>query len=328
MLRNSWPRALVTISGCCLFLLLAGRFAPMSYSKSFLRATEFGAENRATDVKNQNEITQLSNAVEAFKRKFCVNYIPSKIKLYPALTLTTDTLPGYYNLTTSGGVPANQLEFDSYAYLTLLWPRIAGNKKLTGWGPSTKNGVILEGEECLVFFLGGMQATNPNRCLGWSTDPTDLTATTSVRIGPFFDFDSNRLAVRPGVGSGVFFTYADAYGSAPYAYFSSYKHANGYNRYFANMSASDCASLGVWPYARHLGTAPSYFNPDSHQIISAGANRTFGQGSNQTFSSGNTWSRQAPTEGSCLAKTGTTSPTAPGEDDQCNFHDRLMGIPE
>src|SRR5207253_9071458 len=58
----------------------------------------------------------------------------------------------------------------------------------------------------------------------------------------------------------------DTYGSVPYAYFSSYKTRNGYNRF----ASTDCPSLGVWPYAEALTPTVRYLNPNTFQIISAG----------------------------------------------------------
>jgi len=97
----------------------------------------------------------------------------------------------------------------------------------------------------------------------------------------------------------------------PYAYFSSYKTTNGYNRYFSTYNNSDCANLGVWPYypTAGSGSAPpaKYHNPKSFQIISAGKDNTFGCG------------------------TVNSSPWSPGnasremEDDMSNFYDSALG---
>ena len=52
------------------------------------------------------------------------------------------------------------------------------------------------------------------------------------RIAPFFEFKSNRLVQWPNTAP-YFPSYLDGYGKIPYAYFSSYKTSNGYNRYLA-----------------------------------------------------------------------------------------------
>src|SRR5207248_1531508 len=100
--------------------------------------------------------------------------------------------------------------------------------------------VVLEGEECLVFFLGGIQTTNPPNCVGFSTDPFNpaslpVPGSGETRKGPYFNFKANRLVLGP---SGKFLMYNDPYGT-PYAYYSSYKLKNGYSRYGTN----DCPTL-------------------------------------------------------------------------------------
>src|SRR5437667_755271 len=108
---------------------------------------------------------------------------------------------------------------------------------------------ILEGDQALVFALGGIPARpTPPQCLGFSTNPRNpADATTTDRIGPFFEFKSERLVLLSpsdptNPRSRQHYSYADVYSStdgngtllsgAPYAYFSSYKTANGYNRYY------------------------------------------------------------------------------------------------
>ena len=99
----------------------------------------------------------------------------------------------------------------------------------------------LQGQECLVFFLGGKPQTGAVKtCLGFSTNALNPMDTNSPMNPTFYDFKSERLAFG---NSPVFFHYLDAYGSTndtkskPYLYFSSYKTANGYNRY----GTSDCS---------------------------------------------------------------------------------------
>jgi hypothetical protein len=110
-----------------------------------------------------------------------------------------------------------------------------------------------------------------------------------------------------------------ALSGAPYAYFSSYKTTNGYNRYFP---INDCASLAnpaanlpaPWPYKQ----GPSQFlNPNSYQIISAGADGAFGPGSNPV----DTPPYWSPANASLYYQNGT-----PGRDDQANFYDSPLGI--
>src|SRR5262245_19033509 len=63
--------------------------------------------------------------------------------------------------------------------------------------PNGGGDVILEGDQCLVFFLGGIPdnlSAVPN-CRGFSTNPANPAAATSDRIGPFYEgFTAGRLA--------------------------------------------------------------------------------------------------------------------------------------
>src|SRR5262249_57460594 len=90
-------------------------------------------------------------------------------------------------------------------------------------------------------------------------------------MGRFVEFKENRLFVRPSSpsASGGYLAYANVWpatnypGKVPtfYAYFSSYGKPNGYNRY----GSSDCASLGLSPYAV---SASKYWNESTFHIIS------------------------------------------------------------
>ncbi len=130
------------------------------------------------------------------------------------------------------------------------------------------------------------------------------------RIGPFYEFMTNRLVRLHG---NAFYSYLDAFGQQPYAYFSSYGRRNGYNKYFTHLGDSDCSRLGVWPYARSLAEKPDYINANSFQIISAGADGKFGRGS--ILPNGLTWDPK---------DTSRLDPA--GRDDQANFHSLLLGV--
>src|SRR5262249_51433873 len=137
--------------------------------------------------------------------------------------------------------------------------------------------VILEGDQCLVFFLGGIPRTVDGvaDCQGFSTNPRNPAAPGGGRRAICYEFHSPPLVK---LHDNAFLSYLDPYQKQPYAYFSSYKYRNGYNRYFPVSGDSDCAKLEVWPYARKLGEQPEYVNPDTWQIISAGADTQFGPG--------------------------------------------------
>jgi general secretion pathway protein G len=243
-----------------------------------------------------SEIGQLDTAIQTFKQTYGVDFIPSQIKLCERL--------GDYGNT--------KLDTDSLGYLTMVWPKLLspGGPAFIDWnGNGAQDGpVILEGHQCLVFFLGGIpvgappgfgtgnrNSTIPPACFGFATDPRDPAklGQANGRKGPFFDFPPGRLGVwsnpnangQAALGA-CYFSFFDSYSNTPqqpkdkpYAYFSSYGAQNGYNtppvRKYGTVS--DCDSLGVTPYVS--SPAPLIFhNPKSHQIICAGADQAFGPG--------------------------------------------------
>lgn len=279
------------------------------------------AISKAREVRNRDNISQLASALENFKAKFGF-YPPSRIKLCKFYN--------QYNF-------SNPLDTDSVQTLTRMFPRIdilswtSAGIDWDGTGNTGEPPSILEGDQCLVFFLGGIPgrpAGLPPTVLGFSTSPANPATGSTERIGPFYEFQPTRLVYsKPGntpihPSAPFFLTYLDAYSSsdgvgniiqgAPYAYFSSYKTTNGYNRYAAAFMNSDCATLTVWPY---LGAPGKYLNPNSFQIISAGSNGFFGLGSD------------VPTKIWTPANASNFYPdTSAGRDDQANFYDAPLGI--
>jgi general secretion pathway protein G len=267
---------------------------------------------------NETDLEQLSHAVDGFVDDFKTGskgYFPSRLKLCEQYTS--------YDLT-------QKLDQDSVRYLNRMFPRLDhatwtkgidwnGNGKIDA--PEAGGVVVLEGDQCLVFFLGGIPGTlgDSPGVLGFSTNGADPATFGGARKGPYYEFNTGRLYQRNRNG---FYSYYDAYHKQPYAYFSSYSRRNGYNRY----GTSDCASLGVWPYADTLtvdarGSIASirYLKPDSFQIISAGEDGKFGPGTDLSL-----LPRTQP-----FLWTPDTAPMIPepGKDDQSNFHSNLLGKP-
>jgi prepilin-type N-terminal cleavage/methylation domain-containing protein len=228
---------------------------------------------KVDETRNRNDITQLAEAEVNFQTKFNVDYMPSRIRLLDS---------GSYDISqnTTTGQPNNPLDYDSYNYIKRLWPRLQFPVDWNQNGVFTDD-VILEGDQCLVFFLGGINGQ------GFSSNELAPTSPSGSRVGPFFEFKTNRL-VDPGrATSPGYRVYIDAYGKLPFAYLSSYKTRNGYNRYYsATTPQSDCASLGVYPYCDRAFTDANgnlvpgvqYYNPETFQIISAGYDKKFGPG--------------------------------------------------
>jgi hypothetical protein len=248
------------------------------------------------------EIRQLSLAVECFRAKFGM-YPPSRIKL-------CERLEDY----------DRQSAFDeeSIGFIHRIWPRISWATGLDWNGngriDSLKGGgaVILEGDQCLVFFLGGIPSNGAiPACLGFSTNPTDPTSPLNSQSGLLFEFESSRLVA---LHRNRFYSYLDPYRNQPFAYFSSYGIRNGYNRYWSQFRNSDCPMLGVWPYAASLGPPVEYLNPNSVQIVSAGTDRQFGAGA--VLPVGQAWT---PATAHQIDRAGS--------DDLSNFCDGVLGAP-
>ena len=292
----------------------------------------------ADQLSARSDITQLSAALDKIKggaeKKGGRGYPPSRLKLACRLSDYGNT----------------QLDKDSITYLEAAlgirntidpndandWQKAIGidwtGLLYTTGSPGMVPGdvVILEGDQVLVFALGGAQSTSGGgpSYVGFSDNPKNPMSNVDSNSGnvvfqyqsPSFQFKGNRLAVFPHLGDprGLFPSYTDSYGKNVYAYFSAYNRANGYNRYFDGTAASnDCATLGVWPYAKSLSPTKEYQNPETFQIICAGRDGTFGPGSDPTSSSPMLW-----TPGTATLVNGSP----PGYDDMSNFHGVLLGI--
>jgi prepilin-type N-terminal cleavage/methylation domain-containing protein len=294
---------------------------------SLLTVGVSSALGKAKRTRNQVDIRQLALAVDAFKTKYKVEYIPSKLYL-------SESGATYSTMTGKGPIS------DSLAYLQRIWPRLtfpvdwngSGKIETTGNPFSTiqnPNGeMILEGDQVLVFFLGGIPAFDPvtgaPSCTGFSKSLSNpaahLAAGGAAADNPMFEFDSSRL-VNLHPSSVRMLSYLDTYGvgdgkgtrvtGMPYLYFSSYGSRNGFNIY----GTSDCAFFGVFPYAQGLN---QYLNPTGFQIISAGADLKFGPGSaNPNTAAGPFWSP---------ATAGNSAASGPkGADDQSNFYESTLG---
>lgn len=193
---------------------------------SLLLAAVFRALTVVKDVQNRNDISQLESAIASFKHTMQVDYVPSSFDASTA---------------------------ESQYYLTRLFPQ-CDVTTVTWPGP-------LEGHQCLVFFLGGVQSGGT--CYGFSSNPKNpmaAPASGEVRRGPFFDFRGNRLVASYG-------GYIDVYGTRPFAYFSTSGSPGSYGNH--------CESLSVRPYTDASG---AYVRNNSFQIISAGVNMRFGPG--------------------------------------------------
>jgi len=261
------------------------------------------------EVKTRNEISGLANSVKQFESDFRVN-VPPPSRIWIDESGQYATPPQGYT-----AAQVTQLAIDSQAYLRKVWPNIDLRQNGNGidWN---SNGVpnesyVLEGEQCLVLFLGGARVNG--NYVGFSgtnsTNPMDTTST--KRFGPYFQFDTNRFGQRGNESVGVpdrssVPVYLDPWGTY-YAYFSSGKAANGYNASATAGLGSDCSLITNGAYTSSTQAPFQYYNPDTFQIISAGRNQAFGPGG--------TW--QAAN---------ATNIGAAGADDLTNFYNNKLGV--
>jgi prepilin-type N-terminal cleavage/methylation domain-containing protein len=280
----------------------------------------------------QSELSQMNQSVELFKQKYGM-YPPSCIFLAnnqqdytnAASYFTTTNpnafllsvvqkSPGYLQrifpkMTLPPGAPANAGQVTN---LTVDW---TGGQTGPLFGNNRWIGTFLEGDQALVFFLGGMQVPqgggNVNQCIGFAAFAQNPTLMSGPRNDPLFDFSPSRLTqigtaatpllparyARTLFTTNPFFVYIDPFNRVeagmPYIYFSSNGSRNGYTNFPLNATTfvSDCPSVpsnptlatpanGVYAYQQTApGVQPAlYLNPNTFQIISAGADGIFSTG--------------------------------------------------
>jgi prepilin-type N-terminal cleavage/methylation domain-containing protein len=243
------------------------------------------ALQRGSEVQARNEVTQLANAIQAFKAQFQVQYVPDRLIFPPVATQNDD--------------PATQkLVQDTQVFLKSVWPRLNPTNMASGaYWQVGKGREILHGDQVLVWALGGWRDIQPNgqqNVFGFYTDPTDPMRPYQQgqqRHGPFFEgFTPDRLKVfamsSPEVKtlpkrSNFFPSFVDYYGKVPYLYFSSGKSANDYsNAIAAPQDDPNNPWMAVSPYRlpASQSVGAKYANSTGFQIVSAGRDRLFGPG--------------------------------------------------
>jgi prepilin-type N-terminal cleavage/methylation domain-containing protein len=212
---------------------------------------------RGAATQARAEITQLEIALATCRTDFGLDAVPSR------LVLRED---GRYD-----GPGPNSADYPrTMALLQKMFGRhfrVLSPYDWNGNGTIDSGEVVLEGQHCLVFLLGGIP-TSPGSsvgCTGFNTDSRNPATPGGKRAGPYFEFKPGRLRRDPDAGN--FLVYLDPWREQPYAYFSATKAGNDYT--------PDCPSLGVAPYFARGG---QFLNPNGCQIISAGPDRRFGPG--------------------------------------------------
>jgi prepilin-type N-terminal cleavage/methylation domain-containing protein len=211
--------------------------------------------SRGVEVQARSEIGQLETALAACRTDFSLDAVPSR------LVLRED---GRYDR----AGPNRALYPQTITLLQKMFGRgfnTAGRYDWNGSGTLEGGELVLEGQHCLVFFLGGIPTPpgGTDGCTGFGTDKANPTAPGGTRHGPYYEFKANRLR-RDANG---FFIYLDPWRKQPYAYFSATKAGNDYTR--------DCPTLRVVPY---FDLSRRFLNPNGNQILSAGPDKVFGPG--------------------------------------------------
>lgn len=256
---------------------------------SLLLAGVMAVFSRGPEAITRNDILQIQGAMNNFKSKYGF-YPPGNIRLCSNYA--------QYNPATSA------LDARSLQAISRVWPNLGTFTGIQWAGPNTPANfdATLEGDQAIVFWLGGPPLTATTLMGGFSTNPTDpISVGAKVDRIQFMTFDTGRLttATRAGNNASAYFpSFLDGYGKGPYVYFSSGVRTNGYT--------TTANTLGVLPYMQTAaaGTTPAtYWNSNTFQIIAPGQNGHFGPG-------GVVW---------------PPSLVGPGADDMTNFTDVKLG---
>jgi prepilin-type N-terminal cleavage/methylation domain-containing protein len=224
------------------------------------------AVRRAQEAQVTSELNNLATALASFKTTYG-DYPPSRVVLCEAgfNSLTATQLSALIPLSPSGNdidISPAQLVQRSRLYLRRFWPRVDFDNGSQPFNfnnnGSTTDVLVLNGSECLTFFLGGIPQSDGTGGLGLTgftklpinpfLPPNTANPTTTNRTVPNYEFNSARLVDLDGDGIP---SYLDPLDTTPtnrrsYAYFCSY----GTNSYDPN----DVNGLGQQQDAAYTGT--------------------------------------------------------------------------
>jgi len=177
-------------------------------------------------------------------------------------------------------------------HLKRAFPLAASFPDITGQSPVT----------ALTFWLGGVYDTQERRFIGFSPNPRDpfdieyltansgATLNTEGRIGPFFEFDAERVAVpasaydlpnaRYKLGARYYPPSPDN-PTSPYVYFRA-ENGDYTDNYWDRDASGTLNNADVAPLrdGRVAATPRPWINPDSFQIICGGLDGIIGTGTN------------------------------------------------
>ena len=150
--------------------------------------------NKGPEVQNRHDIGELASAINSFKNRFKVDYLPSRILLREDLNYAVVNPPMN---------AAQLLENDSAQFLQRMWPRLRGPVDWSGDG--VPNGPwLLEGDQCLVFFLGGIPVSSGGvlGTEGFSTNPAVPAAPGGEPVAPPGEQAGDEEVPPPGTREG------------------------------------------------------------------------------------------------------------------------------
>ncbi|MGE3821355.1 MAG: type II secretion system protein [Isosphaeraceae bacterium] len=252
-----------------------------------------GAVRNARSAAVQAEINQLTQALADFKSKFG-DYPPSRVYLNEAgylPTASTIVTPPPIAQLAANDITLGQLSSRTMTAMRKFWPRttwypgVYNSKSLpTGAGPGqwydfNGNGIpelersdILQGHQCLVFFLGGipLQTSDGTSMIGFSKTPTNpfqhgiqgsnpAVMYSTNRNPPYFEFSADRLERSSSDLLPGYLDTLDGLGnrSSFYAYFST-NLGLGYDPNDVNLPI-DVDTNGVTPLRQRFATTqPTY----------------------------------------------------------------------
>ncbi|MEI7920838.1 MAG: type II secretion system protein [Planctomycetota bacterium] len=242
-----------------------------------------GAVRAAKESAVASEITLMEQALASFKTRMG-DYPPSFLVLDESGTYSTDpSLPLYQfvlnHFSNIGQIQAPQLDIQtvkaiqrSQRYLNKFFNRKQPIQDIDGSGDLkifTKPFAILEGDEALVFFLGGIPRQIDSQTFeltGFCKRPdgplygrNENNKSTLNRDTPFFEFKAERLVDFDNDG---FPSYIDSLGSEeesrPYVYFSAYG-SNSYDPQDCNFNPSKQNYFPALTDIQDVDTGLNYF---------------------------------------------------------------------
>lgn len=230
----------------------------------------------ANNAKVTVEIKNLENAIALFKTKYGVEP-PSQFRL----------------CWTSQAWGANP---ESKALVRRIWPSFDFSMpqgSYPGWWndtPYSNTGILLNGSECLVFFLGGVMSSEPTQetssaPMGFSVNAQRPFSDIDIaRVPAFFEFDTGRMKDDNGNRFAEYYDPLPGKSKQPYVYFSSYEGTGYRAEELPNYTLLDVYRQGnsaVKPGKNSAAGESAKFPPQKatgFQIISPGYDGLLGFG--------------------------------------------------